>query len=93
MFFVLRAKKRKADEKLENQSMFCTQPNFFAAGRCISLIGDAWEITRCIPCSGLTEEAAGNAAALFGTGKREKLCGNVQKSMTANGNILHWEEE
>ena len=71
----------------------CETNNFFAAGRCISLIGDAWEITRCIPCSGLTEEAAGNAAALFGTGKREKLCGNVQKSMTANGNILHWEEE
>ena len=67
--------------------------NLFAAGRCISSVGDAWEITRCIPCSGLTGEAAGYAASLFKTEKRKKLCETVQKAMMANGNILHWKEE
>jgi hypothetical protein len=66
--------------------------NLFAAGRCISSTGDAWEITRCIPCSGLTGEAAGYAAALFREDRRESLVGSVQHAMTGNGNILHWEE-
>ncbi|MBO4491760.1 MAG: FAD-dependent oxidoreductase [Lentisphaeria bacterium] len=66
--------------------------NLFAAGRCISSTGDAWEITRCIPCSGLTGEAAGYAAALFREDRRESLVGSVQHAMTENGNILHWEE-
>ncbi len=34
------------------------------AGRCISSIGDAWEITRVIPTAALTGEAAGTAAAM-----------------------------
>ncbi|MBO4304180.1 MAG: FAD-dependent oxidoreductase [Lentisphaeria bacterium] len=66
--------------------------NLFAAGRCISSVGEAWEITRCIPCSGLTGEAAGCAAALFEEKERAFLCAKVQKSMAENGNILHWEE-
>lgn len=65
--------------------------NLFAAGRCISSIGDAWEITRCIPSSGLTGEAAGYAAAFSAEGKKELLV-EVQNVMKANGNILHWEE-
>lgn len=34
------------------------------AGRCISSIGDAWEITRVIPAAALTGEVAGIAAAI-----------------------------
>jgi len=34
------------------------------AGRCISSIGDAWEITRVIPTAALTGEVAGTAAAM-----------------------------
>jgi FAD-dependent oxidoreductase family protein len=34
------------------------------AGRCISSIGDAWEITRVIPTAALTGEVAGVAAAM-----------------------------
>ena len=69
----------------------CETDNLFAAGRCISSVGDAWEITRCIPCSGLTGEAAGYAAALRSRNTADNLTASVQKLMTANGNILHWE--
>jgi hypothetical protein len=34
------------------------------AGRCISSVGDAWEVTRVIPAAVLTGEAAGIAAAI-----------------------------
>ena len=37
--------------------------NVFAAGRCISADGEAWEITRCIPQAALTGQAAGTAAS------------------------------
>lgn len=37
--------------------------NVFAAGRCISADGEAWEITRCIPQAALTGQIAGAAAA------------------------------
>jgi len=38
--------------------------NLFAAGRCSSASGDAWEITRVIPAAVLTGEATGVAAAV-----------------------------
>ena len=38
--------------------------NLFAAGRCSSAAGDAWEITRVIPAAAMTGEAAGVAAAV-----------------------------
>lgn len=41
-----------------------TLKGVLTAGRCISSIGDAWEITRVIPCAALTGEAAGTAAAM-----------------------------
>lgn len=66
--------------------------NLFASGRCISSVGDAWEITRCIPSAGLTGEAAGYAAALYKAEERSLLCGKVQSCMEENGNILHWKE-
>ena len=39
--------------------------NVFAAGRCISAGGDAWEITRVIPVAALTGQVAGIAAAII----------------------------
>lgn len=63
--------------------------NLFAAGRCISSAGDAWEITRCIPCACLTGEAAGCAVALR-CGTEGDLTSHVQKQMEKNGSILHW---
>ena len=65
--------------------------NLFAAGRCISSVGDAWEITRCIPCACLTGEAAGYAAA-FRCGDSGDLTEQVQKQMVKGGNILHWRQ-
>lgn len=41
-----------------------TLKGLLTAGRCISSIGDAWEITRVIPTAALTGEAAGTAAAM-----------------------------
>ncbi|MBQ6473750.1 MAG: FAD-dependent oxidoreductase [Victivallales bacterium] len=38
--------------------------NLLLAGRCISSINDAWELTRVIPAAALTGEVAGIAAAL-----------------------------
>lgn len=66
--------------------------NLFAAGRCISSVGDAWEITRCIPCACLTGEAAGYAAA-FRCHNSGNLTEPVQKQMTKGGNILHWSKK
>lgn len=39
--------------------------NLFAAGRCISAGGDAWDVTRVIPTCAATGEAAGTAAAMW----------------------------
>ncbi|MFA6815199.1 MAG: FAD-dependent oxidoreductase [Lentisphaeria bacterium] len=39
--------------------------NLIAAGRCISSMGDTWDITRVIPCCAVTGEAAGAAAAFL----------------------------
>lgn len=39
--------------------------NLFAAGRCISSEGDAWDVTRVIPTCAATGEAAGAAAAMY----------------------------
>lgn len=63
--------------------------NLFAAGRCISSTGDAWEITRVIPCAALTGEAAGYAAALRADNAAAELSHRVQERMRNNGNQLH----
>ena len=63
--------------------------NLFAAGRCISSTGDAWEITRVIPCAALTGEAAGYAAALRAENMTAELSDSVRKRMQDNGNLLH----
>lgn len=66
--------------------------NLFTAGRNISSLGDAWEITRCIPCACLTGEAAGYAAFLQSRVFPEDLTGAVQSLMRGNGNKLHRKE-
>ena len=66
--------------------------NLFTAGRNISSLGDAWEITRCIPCACLTGEAAGYAAFLQSRAFPEDLTKKVQTLMRSNGNKLHRKE-
>ena len=47
--------------------------NVLAAGRTLSASGDAWEITRVIPCAAMTGEAAGESAAMFIREKKKDL--------------------
>ncbi len=63
--------------------------NLLAAGRCISSVGDAWEITRVIPCAALTGEAAGYGAAIQAAGSRSGLPEKVQADMARGGIRLH----
>ena len=42
-----------------------TIKNVFAAGRCVSVDDEMWEITRAIPSCAITGEAAGIAASIF----------------------------
>ncbi|MDD5728526.1 MAG: FAD-dependent oxidoreductase [Victivallales bacterium] len=62
------------------------------AGRCISSIGDAWEITRVIPAVAMTGEAAGTAAAMAVEQKTlpDKLnTGKLQAKLKTKGIPLH----
>ena len=57
-------------------------PNLFAAGRCISAAGDAWDVTRVIPTCAATGQAAGTMAALLAhTGKLD--------AQQLRGQLLH----
>ncbi|MDD5728354.1 MAG: FAD-dependent oxidoreductase [Victivallales bacterium] len=62
------------------------------AGRCISSIGDAWEVTRVIPAAALTGEAAGTAAALAvekGVMPSELNVSELQEKLKTAGFPLH----
>ena len=65
------------------------------AGRCISSVGDAWEVTRVIPAAALTGEAAGTAAA---TALSKNIFPEalpiveLQEKLRKNGNPLHLRE-
>jgi len=62
--------------------------NLFAAGRCISSAGDAWDVTRVIPTCAATGEAAGLAAAMWAqTGTVDVPA--LQNSLKAAGAILY----
>lgn len=61
--------------------------NLFAAGRCISSTGDAWDVTRVIPTCGATGQAAGAAAAMMALKGRLEL-GALQKQLKQDGMIL-----
>lgn len=63
----------------------CT--NLFAAGRCISVTEEMWDISRVIPSCAVTGEAAGIAASLAAS-----KCFDIktlQKKLTENGVVLH----
>jgi len=70
--------------------------NVIAAGRHISAVGDAAEVTRIIPACALTGQAAGTAAALAIKYKKwssELPVRLLQKRLTENGVILHYKSE
>lgn len=70
-----------------------TVPNVITAGRIIGSMGDAWELTRCIPQAALTGEAAGRAAAMAIKTKRtlqEVNVPDLQRNIQDNGGIIHW---
>lgn len=61
--------------------------NLFAAGRCISSDGDAWDVTRVIPTCAATGQAAGTAAAFVSmTGQID--CGKLQSKLKQDGMII-----
>ena len=65
------------------------------AGRCISSVGDAWEVTRVIPAAALTGEAAGTAAAMALQQKTvpdQLSIAELQTSLRKAGNPLHLHE-
>lgn len=61
--------------------------NLFAAGRCISADGDAWDVTRVIPTCAATGEAAGAAAAMWASQESIELQ-KLQDHLKKNGMIL-----
>lgn len=66
-----------------------------AAGRCVSSDGDAWHVTRVIPCAALTGQAAGAAAALAvrsGSPPAALRVGDVQAAMRERGVSVHLDE-
>ena len=65
--------------------------NLVAAGRCISVSTDMWDITRVIPTAAMTGQAAGLGAAL--AARREEALGSLpiallQEALRANGAIV-----
>ncbi len=65
--------------------------NLMAAGRCISVTDEMWDITRVIPVCAVTGEAAGLAAAM--TDNLENIdISALQAELTNRGVKLHWAE-
>jgi len=67
----------------------------FAAGRCISAEGDAWESYRVIPSAAMTGEIAGTAASLAverGCDGTELTPDQVRAELRKNGFKFHFEE-
>lgn len=62
--------------------------NLYAAGRCISVTDDMWDITRAIPCCAVTGQAAGTAAALW-EDVREADIRMLQDRLMTDGALLH----
>ena len=66
-----------------------------AAGRCISSEGDAWHLTRVIPCAALTGQVAGMAAALaleHNTTPDELDARGIQERLAERGMPFHISE-
>ena len=65
--------------------------NLIACGRCISVTDAMWDVTRVIPPSALTGEAAGTAAS-FGGDLRHIDIAKLQSRLRAGGVRLHISE-
>ena len=65
-----------------------TVKNLVAAGRCISVTDEMWDVTRVIPVSAVSGEAAGAAAAMC-SNFAEINIEELQKHLTARGVRLH----
>ncbi len=71
--------------------LFGKVENLLAAGRCISVTEEMWDVTRAIPVCAATGEAAGTAAALSVLGKEpvQKLdAGRLKERLVKHGAIL-----
>jgi hypothetical protein len=69
--------------------------NIITAGRTVSSIGHAWEVTRVIPCAAATGQAAGTAAALACSEKitlHDVDIEAMQKTLSDNGIMIHNEK-
>jgi hypothetical protein len=67
--------------------------NIFAAGRIVSASnGHAWEITRTIPCSAQTGQAAGSAAAIHVATGKEVVVEELQAMLKKDGVIFTMNE-
>lgn len=67
----------------------------FAAGRCMGIIGEAWEVYRVIPSAAMTGEAAGIAAALTveqNCSSRQLAWQSVQAELRKMNIPLHLDE-
>ena len=65
--------------------------NLAAAGRCISVTNDMWDITRVIPTAALTGEITGLAAAMAvrrGLRLPELNVALLQDALRSKGNII-----
>ncbi len=62
--------------------------NLCAAGRCISVSENMWDVSRVIPCCAVTGEAAGTAAAISDSFS-ELDVGVLCKKLEKNGVMLH----
>jgi len=66
--------------------------NLWAAGRCISVDDGMWDISRVIPPSAVTGEAAGTAAALVATAGRGEGDSAAGKSDSLKASTLPYEQ-
>lgn len=67
--------------------------NILNAGRCISSEGDAWDVTRAIPPSALTGQAAGTAAAFMAAQRKYVTDINIsdlQDKLNQDGVMIHF---
>lgn len=65
--------------------------NLFAAGRCVSVTDDMWDVTRVIPTCAVTGQAAGTAAALVARKGSVELP-LLQETLRRNGALIHLDE-
>ena len=67
--------------------------NLFTAGRCISAVGNGWDMTRVIPPCAVTGEAAGTACAMIAAHPEVPLdVAALQERLRAQKNLLFLNE-